>query len=199
MTATMSASTSSSLLEQVRQRDESAWRKLTQIFAPGVYRWCRKAGLQASDAADVVQEVFLAVSVNIDRFRYEQPDDSFRGWLWTIYRSKLMDHFRRHKMKPPEEPQWDPAAILEPDHDSSSTGATDLEAAAMVRRALKIIEKDFSPRTWQAFWRSAVLEERTTEVAQVLGITAAAVCMCRARVLQRLRETLADLDILPAE
>jgi RNA polymerase sigma-70 factor (ECF subfamily) len=199
MAESSSSSAPHSLLEQVRQRNESAWRQLSQIFAPGVYRWCRNAGLQPSDAADVVQEVFLAVSENIDRFRRDRAGDTFRGWLWTIFRSKLMDHFRRRDMKPPEDDGVDPRTIPATDPSSTSLGATDLDAAAMVRRALKIIEKDFSHRTWQAFWRSAVLEERTSEVAQELEITAAAVCMCRSRVLQRLRETLADLDILPSE
>lgn len=194
-----SSSAPHSLLEKVKQRNESAWRQLSQIFAPGVYRWCRNAGLQPSDAADVVQEVFLAVSENIDSFRRDRPGDTFRGWLWTIFRSKLNDHFRRRRMKPPEDGGVDPITIPEPDPDSTSMDATDLDAAALVRRALKIIEKDFSQRTWQAFWRSAVLEQRTSDVAQDLKITAAAVCMCRSRVLQRLRETLVDLDILPPE
>ena len=197
-----SASTSPSLLEQVRQRDESAWRQLSQIFAPSVYRWCRNAGLQASDAADVVQEVFLAVSENIDGFRRDRPGDSFRGWLWTIFRSKLMDHFRRLGTQPPLVSQQDALEMLPaiPETDPSS-GAIPLDndAARMMRRALQIIEQDFNKRTWQAFWRSAVLGERTSEIAKGLGITAAAVCMCRSRVLQRLRETLAGLDILPPE
>ncbi len=199
MMETMPVSTSSSLLEQVRQRNDSAWRKLSQIFAPEVYRWCRNAGLQSSDAADVVQEVFLAVSENIDGFRHDRPGDTFRGWLWTIYRSKRNDHFRRHNMKPPEDGNVDPMTIAGSNLGSASNQSADSEAAAVVRRALKIIEKDFSQRTWQSFWRSAVLEERTTTIAQDLGITAAAVCMCRARVLQRLRETLADLGIFPNE
>jgi RNA polymerase sigma-70 factor, ECF subfamily len=194
-----SFSASNSLLEKVRQRNESAWRQLSQLFAPVVYRWCRNAGLQASDAADIVQDVFLAVSQSIDSFRRDRPGDTFKGWLWMICRSKLMDHFRHRKMLVPQESHWDQNAIPQSDPGSASARDADLETAALVRRALTIIEKDFSPRTWQAFWRSAVQEERTSDVASALGVTAAAVCMCRSRVLQRLRETLADFDILPPE
>ena len=197
-----SASTSPSLLEQVRQRDESAWRQLSQIFAPSVYRWCRNKGLQPSDAADVVQEVFLAVSKNIDSFRRDRPGDSFRGWLWTISQSKISDHFRRVNARPPIDSQQDsPDQLWNIPTVNSGSGAVPLdhEATMLMRRALAIIEKDFSKKTWQAFWRSAVLGERTGEIAQSLNITAAAVCMCRSRVLLRLRETLAGLDILLPE
>ena len=197
-----SASISASLLEQVRQRDESAWRQMSQIFAPSVYRWCRNKGLQPSDAADVVQEVFLAVSKNIDSFRRDRPGDSFRGWLWTISQSKISDHFRRVNARPPIDSQQDsPDQLWNIPAVNSSSGAVPLdhEATMLMRRALAIIEKDFSKKTWQAFWRSAVLGERTGEIAQSLNITAAAVCMCRSRVLLRLRETLAGLDILLPE
>lgn len=189
-----SASISQSLLDQVRRKDELGWRRLSHLFAPSVYRWCRQQGLQASDAADVVQEVFLAVSKNIDRFRRDRPTDSFRGWLWTIFRSKLMDHFRRQKAQAPQgvPAHWEQIPEVEP-----STGlGVDEDAARIVRRALKVIQRDFGEKTWQAFWRSAVLGERTSDVAKAMEISAPAVCMCRARVLARLRETLAGLDVL---
>jgi hypothetical protein len=41
-------------------------------------------GLQPSDAADTLQEVFEAVAVHLPDFRRDQPSDTFRGWLWTI-------------------------------------------------------------------------------------------------------------------
>jgi len=35
--------------------------------------------------------VFRAVYVNLDRFRKDRPEDSFRGWLRTITRNKILD------------------------------------------------------------------------------------------------------------
>lgn len=196
-------STSTSLLEQVRQKNEQAWRDLTQIYAPSVYRWCRNAGLQAADAADVVQEVFLSVAVKIDDFRKDREGDSFRGWLWTVFRSKLMDHFRRRKAQPPVISPDAYPALFQASADSS-IGASSGDSAggesdevSIVRGALRVIEQDFSDRTWQAFWRSAILNQRTCDIATELEMTTSAVCMCRARVLKRLRETLGDLDRAP--
>ena len=192
-----SASTSPSLLEQVRQRDESAWRQLSQIFAPSVYRWCRNKGLQPSDAADVVQEVFLAVSKNIDSFRRDRPGDSFRGWLWTISQSKISDHFRRVNARPPIDSQQDsPDQLWNIPTVNSGSGAVPLdhEATMLMRRALAIIEKDFSKKTWQAFWRTTVDGRAPREVGPELSMSQGAVRVAKSRVLRRLREELGALD-----
>jgi RNA polymerase sigma-70 factor (ECF subfamily) len=54
-------------------------------------------------------------------------------------------------------------------------------AAARVRAAVR-------PATWQAFWRTSVLEEPVERVACDLEMTAGAVYIARCRVLQRLKE-----------
>ena len=60
---------------------------------------CR-AGLQESDAADICQDVFRAVAGNLERFRYDRPSDTFRGWLWTITRNKIRDFCRAQANRP---------------------------------------------------------------------------------------------------
>jgi RNA polymerase sigma-70 factor (ECF subfamily) len=187
------ATTSASLLDAVRLRDEEAWHRLTQIYGATVYRWCRRAGLQATDAADVVQEVFFAVAGGIDQFRADRAGDTFRGWLWTIFRSKLIDHFRRRKREAQgigQQSGPSPIDVLASLDESTISGDAGDETALVVRRALAAIERDFSGPTWQAFWRSVVLDQRTGEIAAALKLTPGAVCMARSRVLRRLRETL---------
>ena len=65
-----------------------------KLYGPVVYRWARDMGLQPSDAADVAQEVFGALTTHIARFSHERPRDTFRGWLWTITRNRVRDHYR---------------------------------------------------------------------------------------------------------
>ena len=60
-----------------------------------VFLWCRQWGLSVHDAADVVQEVWTTVAMHLADFRRERPEDTFRGWLWTITRNKLRDRVRR--------------------------------------------------------------------------------------------------------
>jgi DNA-directed RNA polymerase specialized sigma24 family protein len=91
---------STSLLERVKARDGEAWSKLCRLYGPLVYRWAREAGLQEQDAADIGQEVFGTVEARIATFRHDRPGDRFRGWLWTITRHKLGDHFRCRAAQP---------------------------------------------------------------------------------------------------
>ena len=91
----LGSKTSTSWLSRVRQRDPQAWRRLTELYGPLVYHWGRRHGLSAEDASDLTQEVFSAVVGAIERFLHSPEQGTFRGWLWTIARNKLRDHFGR--------------------------------------------------------------------------------------------------------
>lgn len=62
----------------------------------------------------------------------------------------------------------------------------------LIASTLDVIRRDFSEQTWVAFWQTTVLNRRPSEIAREMDMSPAAVCMCRARVLKRLRETLGD-------
>src|SRR3972149_313865 len=67
-------SISSTLLESVKARRPEAWQRLVDLYGQVVYRWCRKSGLKAEDAADVVQEVFAALARSVADFKRQNPD-----------------------------------------------------------------------------------------------------------------------------
>lgn len=184
-------STSDSLLAQAKRRDSIGWERLTAIYGPIVYEWSRRAGLQPADAADVLQEVLMATYSNLNKFRIRRTGDSFRGWLRTIHRSKLMNHFRQKK-----EGSIGSAVKHLPAADADLANEDRAERSELVRRAMNVIQDDFEKRTWEAFSRSAIDGQRICEVARDLGMSSAAVCMSRSRVLRRLRETLGDLGEL---
>lgn len=180
--------TSQSLLEQVRTNDVVGWRRLTAIYGPLVYEWSRRAGLQSADAADIVQDVFRTVHANLSQFQIRGPKSSFRGWLRTVHRSRMVDHLRRNGKE---------LALGSGDAKiAQATNDPDVEQEEirlLVDRALNVIRDDFSEQTWEAFTRLAFANQRPRDVAQELGMKPTAVCMSRARVLKRLRETLEDL------
>jgi RNA polymerase sigma-70 factor (ECF subfamily) len=93
-------STSSSLLQRVQGQDADAWRRLVRLYGPLIDYWVRRGGLQPADAEDVFQDVFRAVAAHIGTFTRDRATGSFRGWLRTITRSKLADHFRRRGQQP---------------------------------------------------------------------------------------------------
>ena len=71
--ATPDKTTSVTLLERVRDRDEEAWRRLLFLYGPLIARWCSHWGVRDQDADDIQQEVFLAVAAGVDAFRRDRP------------------------------------------------------------------------------------------------------------------------------
>lgn len=189
-------STSSSLLMRVRNADEDAWKRLVQLYGPLVYTWCRNAHLQSDDLADVFQDVFAAVHRGIGEFRADRPGDTFRGWLRTITYTKLMDGYRRRSAEPVGAGGSRAAQMLRelPAEDSdASEEASRSENGALVRRAAELVQAEFEPHTWRAFWEVVVEGRTTKDVAAELDMSVAAIRQAKSRVLRRLREEFTDL------
>jgi RNA polymerase sigma-70 factor (ECF subfamily) len=180
-------STSSGWLRALQSREASAWQRLTQLYGPLVYAWCRRQGLPASDSADVIQEVFKAVVVKVAEFTPHGPG-TFRGWLRTITRNKVLDHFRRQKGHPAAEldSAMQQQLAVEPDSAVSDAG----ERALLLQAILTRIRPEFNEKTWQAFWRLTVEGHSSSEIATDLGMTPEAVRQSKARILRRLRNEL---------
>jgi RNA polymerase sigma-70 factor (ECF subfamily) len=195
MTTSLSASTSSSLLQRVRSRDGDAWTRLARLYTPLVYRWARQSGLQANDAADVAQEVFLAVAAHIQTFDHSSPESTFRGWLWTITRNQVRLLHRKRQGHPVARGGTDAHRLLaeQPEFldDESLAEPNDVDAKkSLVHRALELIRHDFHQQTWQAFLRFAMAGQSAVETAEQLGMTPAAVRQAKYRVLNRLHDEL---------
>ncbi len=185
-------SSSTSLIVRLQARDSDAWQRFTLIYGPLVYSWARAAGLRDADSADVGQDVFQAVSVHIDDFRRDRPGDSLRGWIWTIARNKIREHFRRSSKRP--EAKFGDQGLADVAEAPEDEPANDAETTQLAQRALDLIRTDFEPRTWQAFWRTAVEGQCPSDVAQDLGLSVAAVYMARSRILARLRQELGEFS-----
>ena len=191
-----SGSTSASLLDRVRRHDPQAWSRFAALYSPLVYGWARRGGLQESDAADVVQDVFQSVFAKLDDFQNEGQASSFRGWLWAISRNRIRLHYRQQTGKAKaaggsaaaEQMQQLPAIL-----DSDSEPTDESGRRALLHRALRLIEHDFAPATWQAFWRQAMEGQSVEEIAAALSMNASSVRQAKYRVLCRLRDELAGL------
>jgi RNA polymerase sigma-70 factor, ECF subfamily len=190
------SSTSLGLLERVRARAPGAWELVVSLYGPLIDRWTRQAGLQEADAADVRQEVFLAVDRAIGDFRRDRPGDTFRGWLRTITRNKLCDHWERVQGGVAGAGGSDALRQLQQiaADDAVADSVVEAEEVSLVaRRALDLIRTDFEERTWRAFWRAVIDAQTAADVAAELGMSINAVYLAKGRVLARLREEFAGL------
>jgi RNA polymerase sigma-70 factor (ECF subfamily) len=192
-----SPATSITLLQGLKAQQPEAWCRFVDIYTPLIYGWCRRAGLSAEDAKDVGQDVFRAVASNMARFRRDDPNDSFSGWLWTVTRNKIRDHFRRQhgtvqasggtgaQQRLAEFPEDFPLSTTGTDHGD--------DEISVVRRVLPTIQDRFERKNWEAFWRMTVKGEAGKDVAEKLGMSVPAVYQAKYRVLQRIRQELEEL------
>lgn len=191
-----STSTQRSLLQRARGHDPAAWERMLALYGPLVLGWCRGCGLGEEDAADVFQEVFQAVAAHLAGFHRDRAGDTFRGWLRTITRNKVTDHYRRRQREPAAvggSEARDRLARVAGAVPPDESGGPDSAEAGLLHRALGMIRGEFEPRTWEAFWRTAVDGRAAADVAPELGMTPGAVRVAKSRVLHRLRTELGDL------
>lgn len=180
-------STSLTLLSELRSGGNTAWRRFLHLYTPLVASWCRKAGLQEADAADICQEVFRAVSRGISGLSVG-PDQSFRGWLWTITRRCLARHFEAKRKGWISAGGTDAMVRMSALPDWIRDDSVPQGGGEVLMRAAEIIRRDFEENTWQAFWLSIVDNLSPAEISVRLNMTPNAIRQARFRVLSRLRE-----------
>ncbi len=198
--------TSHSLIVQAKEKDPAAWERLVKLYSPLVYFWCRESGLPQSDLLDVFQDVFHALARDIKKFR---PIDNgtFRGWLRTLTRNKLNDHFRRSGREPVafggsealnyfEQIPAAAQSLSTVNHavaQQSECAQTESEIQnSLLCEAMANVRKNFSEQTWRAFWMVAIDGRETSDVAKDLCMRPGAVRVAKSRVLKRLRLEIGD-------
>jgi len=197
-------STSRSLLANANLAVPAAWERLVRLYAPLVASWCRRWGVAEQDVSDVLQDVFAAVANHLDGFRKDRPTDTFRGWLWTIARNKVRDHFRCRAAEPAADGGTEATKQMQQIPDASEGGessdVTDDELSDnalldnLLRQALESIRGEFHERTWRAFWGVVVEGRLTVDVAADLDMKPGTVRVAKSRVLLRLRRELGDVS-----
>ncbi len=161
-------STPVSLLERLHRSDDAeAWTRFVLLYAPMLYSWASRLGMQDADVADFVQEIFTVLLRRMPEFRYD-PAFRFRSWLRMV----AINHWRdRAKRRPIPQPIGS-AGELDDLHSSDQLEQL-IETehnAFLMRRALDILKTDFKPITWQAFWQVAVDNRPAAEVGEAAWI-----------------------------
>ncbi len=143
--ADASLQTRHSLLNRLAECDDQAgWREFFERYWRLIYGFARKAGLGDADAQDIVQEVMLSVAKSVGDYR-KQQGGSFKGWLLTIVRRRMADHWRAKLPK-------QQLTVALPENISSLAS-----------------DDDALDRIWQEEWQSRLFEAAAQLVQQRVG------------------------------
>src|SRR5215510_6545321 len=90
-------STPASLLDRLRTpTDLDAWQKFVRLYTPFLCHLAKRRGMQQSDAADLIQEVFAQLLKALPEFRYDSQR-SFRAWLAVVVGNKWRELNRKRR------------------------------------------------------------------------------------------------------
>ena len=195
---TDSPTTRPSLLLRIRRKDDhAAWAEFVEIYAPLIHGYCRRRGLQEADAANLTQDILSKVMNHADRFEYDTARGRFRGWLLTLTRNRLNDHFSGLKRQTRGSGDTGVRAILEqvPDQDEQDDEQWDTDYQhRLFHWVAEKIRDEFQDATWRAFWNTAVKGQAAKQVAENLSMSVGAVYIAKSRVLARLKIRVRAVD-----
>ena len=158
------------------------------VFGPLVVHWCQKKGLSSEDTSDVFQEVFKSVLTGIKNFKKGKETDTFIGWLRTVTKSRIKDHWKKNNKQPHAKGGSEQQAYLAEQPFDALSSNSDSDTRTTIRLMLEFAKDKINETHWKVFLQLAVEQKAPEDVAKAFGITRANVYNINARVKKRLRE-----------
>jgi RNA polymerase sigma factor (sigma-70 family) len=168
--------------------DETAWNELIERYQRLVFAIPRRSGLSESQAADILQEVFLTLFQKLDEIK--QPE-RIRSWLVTTAKFKTWGTVRGEKgfysPETEEELEYELAGLTD-ESPLAEDKLIQLEEQHKIRTALKKLEE-----RCQKILSMIYLTEPSSsyaEVAEAIGVGATSISPLRSRCLKKLEKVL---------
>jgi RNA polymerase sigma factor (sigma-70 family) len=187
--------TRASLIKGIQSGDEDRWHEFHRLYGPIIRAFALKAGLNETEAGEVVQETCIGLAKNVGEFHYEPAKCRFKTWLLNLASWRVKNQFakRQHWDNPLQHPvraDSDQTATIEraPDAKNFETLWDEEWRGSMLKIAIEKIRAQFSPAQFQIFDLNVLKEWPAREVAKSLGISIASVYLAKHRVSAALKK-----------
>ncbi|MBV9845499.1 MAG: sigma-70 family RNA polymerase sigma factor [Kutzneria sp.] len=167
----------SALLRAAGQRDQAAWRELVHRYSSTVWAVARAHRLNQADAADAVQNTWLALAEKSHTIRNPA---ALACWLATTARREALDIIARRRREAPVDHLW----AEEPDHEGPETQVVLADQYATLWRAFALL-----PERCQRMLRlmAHAPELSYPQIAAAVGLAPGSIGQTRNRCLALLR------------
>ena len=151
-------------IERLQAMDEAAWGALQEDYFRRIYFFVKRYVDNHQTAEDLTQDVFLGAVKGIARF---DPTYTLEQFLFGIAKNRVIDHFRRHKMRliPAKGEEGERSMVwLEnmnaEESPEPAVNVVETENARRRKEVLGAILRDYVGELWEAgdFLKLKVLE-----------------------------------------
>lgn len=197
--------TRKSLIERLEKWDDrTSWDEFYRTYATFVFRVACKAGLNETEANDVVQETFIRVAKNLKAGKFDRNKGSFKSWLMNQCRWRIIDQFRaRSKDFAASQPMRNDDGERRTDiiENYADPKGNQLErmwnqewSSNITELGLRAIKSKVSPLQYQIFFCYVVKEWGVDKVKEELEVTATQVYLAKHRVGRLMRKEIERLE-----
>jgi len=181
----MSTTELGQVLSQVRAGDNDAWGELYRLYAPAIFRFCRRALPTPEDAEDATTDVFMKVRQKLGTYDSSRP---FTAWLYKVASNHCWDMLRRRRIRqdletgdletlPLEHP--DPSVLERLQAEHSSKEVRNGLAKLPDRARMALVLRYYADMSYD-------------EIAETLGVRRAFVGVLLLRARHQLRDALGE-------
>lgn len=182
--------------------DQDGWQEFFDTYWRLIYGVARQAGLNDTEAQEVVQTTVIAVAgkMKSGAFTYDPERGSFKGWLLKHIQWRVGDQFRKRQNHAERHPSFEgKTELMEavPDDSAESDLGQYWDAEwrnNLMKVALGRVQPRISARAFQIYQLHITKDWPVQKVVDTLGVSKAQVHLVKHRVSTMVRKEIARLE-----
>jgi RNA polymerase sigma-70 factor (ECF subfamily) len=178
-------------------RNELAWTEFVSAYEPFLKQLVQRQGVPARHAADVSQQLLLAIARSVAQWSDDGRQASFRRWLSRVARNVVIKFMTRERREITGQGGTQFLELLRHTPAEPSPEQLGRYEHELIVWAAEQVRHEFRPTSWQAFWATQIAGRSVNETAIELGVSPGAIYMSRSRILARIKTKIAEVAEQP--
>jgi RNA polymerase sigma-70 factor (ECF subfamily) len=176
------------------QRYDLAWTEFVCVYEPFLLRLVQNHGTPDRHAADVTQQLLIAIAKSVEGWKPDGEVASFRRWLGRVARNVVIKFMMRERKQITGQGGSEFLTLIEGVTDSS----IDAEQVRQYEQELILwvaesVRGEFRENSWRAFWETHVEGRSVAAVSEELGVSTGSIYMSRSRIFARIRNRIEEV------